>query len=57
VTERQVGAIRAARAIVPRCPPDPAGELPPGHDELLAQQRVLRDERRPSAEQVGGETC
>jgi hypothetical protein len=34
-----------------------AGQLSLRHDELLAQQRVLRDERRPSAKQVGGDTC
>jgi toxin HigB-1 len=41
---------------------DSAGELPLGHDQLLAPQRVsaqrvLGDERSPSAKQIGGMTC
>jgi hypothetical protein len=35
---------------LPRRPPDTPDELPLGHDELLAKQPVLGDERGPSTE-------
>ncbi len=41
---------------LPRCPPNTAHELALSHDELLAEQAVLGDERRSSTEQIGGET-
>jgi hypothetical protein len=44
------------REALPRCPPNTSHELPLGHDELLAEQAVLGDERGSSTEQIGGET-
>lgn len=59
VAERQAGTMRAAKPMVKRChgAHRSTDELALGHDELLAQQAVLGDERCRSAEQIGGEAC
>jgi hypothetical protein len=44
------------REALPWCLPHEAHELSLGHDELLAEQTVLGDERSPTTEQIGGET-
>src|SRR3989454_11688696 len=41
---------------LPRCPPDAARDLPVRHDELLAKQRVFRDELSVTANKIGGES-
>src|SRR6266403_4177779 len=41
---------------LPRCPPDVARDLPVRHDELLAKQRVFRDELSVTANKIGGES-
>jgi len=42
--------------ILPRCPPDAARDLPVRHDELLAKQRVFRDELSVTANTISGES-
>ena len=44
------------REALPWCPPHAAHELSLGHDQLLAEQTVLGDERSPTTEKIGGET-
>jgi len=41
---------------LPRCPPDAARDLPVRHDELLAKQRVFRNELSVTAHKIGGES-
>ena len=43
------------RKALPRRPLDAARGLPVRHDELLAKQRVLRDELSVPANEIGGE--
>ena len=37
-------------------PPDASRDLPVRHDELLAKQRVFRDELSVTANKIGGES-
>jgi hypothetical protein len=43
------------REALPRCPADPPRDPPLRHDELLQKQRVLGDETRAAANDVGGQ--
>ena len=43
------------REALPRRPPDAAGDLPLGNDELLSKKRVLRDEPSTTPNEIGRE--